>query len=153
MGRGGFECSSIRRIMGRGRLRAALAVVLLASLLVAVPAVVTPIPQAAALNSPGSLDTTFGDNPGWGLNAITVAANGSVGIGDAAGFSIYSDAGVRNTLWTNDQVYGMATQTVGSTQYFLVGGGTSPLMRYSTAGVKDATFSTCPDPLKLVHLL
>jgi uncharacterized repeat protein (TIGR02059 family) len=142
MGRGGFESSSIRRIMGRGRFRAALAVVLLASLLVAVPAVVTPIPQAAALNSPGSLDTTFGDNPGWGLNAITVAANGSVGIGDAAGFSIYSDAGVRNTLWTNGQVYGMATQTVGSTQYFLVGGGTSPLMRYSTAGVKDATFST-----------
>jgi uncharacterized repeat protein (TIGR02059 family) len=142
MGRGGFEGSGIRRIMGRGRLRAGLAIVLLASLLVAVPAVVTPIPKAAALDSPGSLDLTFGDAPSWALNTVAVAANGSIGIGDAAGFSIYSDAGVRNTLWTNGQVYALATQMVGSTQYFLVGGGTSPLMRFSTAGVKDATFAT-----------
>ncbi|MSZ94558.1 MAG: hypothetical protein F2584_10795, partial [Actinobacteria bacterium] len=141
MGRGGFESSSIRRIMGRGRLRAVLALVLLASLLVALPAVVTPIPQAAALDSPGSLDLTFGDNPGWVMNAIAVASDGKIGAGDAAYFSIYSDAGVRTNV-TSSAVNGITTQTVGSNPYFLVGEGSSSLTRYSTAGVKDATFAT-----------
>ena len=104
MGRGGFESSSIRRIMGRGRLRAGLALVLLASLLVAVPAVVTPIPEAGA-SSPGAVDATFKANVGSTMpsrtRGIAVQSDGAVvALGDTTGkLRRYSSAGVADSTF------------------------------------------------------
>jgi uncharacterized repeat protein (TIGR02059 family) len=102
---------------------------------------VTPIPQAAAADSPGSLDLTFGgDAAGWVMRAIAVAPDGKVGAADAGYFSIYSDTGVRTNV--GGAADGVATQIIGSTPYFLVGEWSPALVRYSTAGVKDTTFAT-----------
>ena len=158
MGRGGFESSSIRRIMGRGRLRAGLALVLLASLLVAVPAVVTPIPEAGA-SSPGAVDATFKANVGSTMpsrtRGIAVQSDGAVvALGDTTGkLRRYSSAGVADSTFNTsaaaaaggspalvNNAYTVEVQSDGkilATDDYL-----GSIQRFTSAGAADSVFNS-----------
>ncbi|MTA42934.1 MAG: hypothetical protein F2567_07865, partial [Actinobacteria bacterium] len=158
MGRGGVG-SSIGWNMASKPLRLVLSVLLLAALLVGIPAVATKIPSAAALDSPGSLDLTFGANVASSMpsrtRGIAVQSDGGiVTLGDTTGkLRRYSSAGVADTTFNTtaatatggspvlvNNAYAVAVQSDGkilATDDYL-----GSIQRFTSAGAADSVFNS-----------
>ena len=101
---------------------------------------------ASASTQAGMRDTTFPTNlPSWITNGLVVASNGNIFVARNVGFVRYTAAGALTDVQGSGDFASVALQNIGGTEYVIAGGpGTSPtaqLMRYTTGGVRDTTFT------------